>query len=209
MNPAEVDDMVHKVDVPSKYPLEFYEACMQYKHPREIKIDQIGKRLGTELQYESMGFTHNVASVSSGVQCSAYKILPTMEEKLRGQMDLAEKIRAVNTEDVARLVIEKHLLRDIKGNLRKFATQRFRCSKCNENYRRPPLAGKCIVCGGNIIFTISEGSVIKYLQPSLSLAKKYAVSTYLKQVLDLTKRMVESTFGKEKEKQAGLGSWFG
>ncbi len=209
LNPAEVDDMVHKVDVPFKYPLEFYEACLEYKHPKEIKIDQIGKRLGTELQYESMGFTHNTASISAGAQCSAYKILPTMEEKLRGQMELAEKIRAVDKEDVARLVIEKHLLRDVKGNLRKFSTQRFRCSKCNESYRRPPLAGKCIRCGGNIIFTISEGSIVKYLEPSLSIAKKYAVSKYLKQVLDLTKRMIESTFGKEKEKQTGLGAWFG
>ena len=209
LNPSEVDDMVHKVDVPFKYPLEFYEACLEYKHPKEVKIDQIGKRLGTELQYESMGFTHNVSEISAGVRCSAYKILPTMEEKLKGQMEIAEKVRAVDMEDVGRLVIEKHLLRDIRGNLRKFSMQRFRCSKCNENYRRPPLSGKCLNCGGNIIFTISEGSIVKYLNPSLSIAKKYAVSTYLKQVLDLTKRMIESTFGKEKEKQTGLGAWFG
>ena len=209
LNPSEVDDMVHKVDVPFSYPLEFYEACLQYKHPRDVKIDQIGKRLGTELQYESMGFTHNTKDISAGVRCSAYKILPTMEEKLKGQMELAEKIRAVDKEDVARLVIEKHLLRDIRGNLRKFSNQRFRCVKCNENFRRPPLSGKCSNCGGNIIFTISEGSIVKYLQPSLSIARKYAVSSYLKQVLELTRRMVESTFGKEKEKQTGLGSWFG
>ncbi len=209
LNPSEVDDMVHKLDIPFKYPLEFYEAATAYKYPKEVKINQLIQHLGTEKQYEGMGFTHNTASMSAGVQCSAYKILPTMEEKLKGQMDLAEKIRAVDKEDVARLVIVKHLLRDIKGNLRKFSTQKFRCSTCNESYRRPPLAGKCLKCGGNIIFTISEGSIVKYLQPSLSIAKKYAISNYLKQVLDITKEMIESTFGKEKEKQAGLGAWFG
>jgi len=132
-----------------------------------------------------------------------------MEEKLKGQMDIAEKIRAVNTRDVARLVIEKHFIRDTKGNLRKFSMQQFRCVKCNEKFRRPPLVGKCTKCGGRIIFTISEGSVIKYLEPSISLAKKYNIPAYLKQSLELLKRRIEDVFGKEKEKQEGLGKWFG
>ena len=132
-----------------------------------------------------------------------------MEEKLKGQMELADKIRAVDAPDVARLVIEKHLIRDIRGNLRKFSMQQFRCSTCNEKYRRPPLIGKCLKCGGKIIFTISEGSIIKYLEPAISLADKYDLPSYLKQNLELTKRGVESLFGKEKEKQEGLGRWFG
>lgn len=134
-----------------------------------------------------------------------------MEDKLKGQMDLAEKIRAVDTSDVARLVIERHFLRDIKGNLRKFSMQEFRCVKCNEIYRRPPLVGKCTVpgCNGRIIFTIAEGSVIKYLEPSISIANKYDVPPYLKQSLELVKRRIEAVFGKEKEKQTGLGAWFG
>ena len=63
--------------------------------------------------------------------------------------------------------------------------------------------------GGKILSTISEGSFVKYLDPAISLAAKYAVSPYLQQVLDLTKKRVESVFGKEKEKQEGLGKWFG
>ena len=63
-------------------------------------------------------------------------------------------------------------------------------------------------CGGRIIFTVSEGSVIKYLEPSLVLAEKYNLPTYLKQTLFLTKRRIESVFGKDKEKQEGLGKWF-
>jgi DNA polymerase II large subunit len=132
-----------------------------------------------------------------------------MEEKLKGQMEIAEKIRAVDQSDVARLVIEKHFLKDTKGNLKKFSMQEFRCVNCNEKFRRPPLIGKCTKCGGKIIFTISEGSVVKYLEPSISLAKKYNVPPYLQQSLELLKRRVEDIFGKDKEKQEGLGKWFG
>ena len=131
-----------------------------------------------------------------------------MLDKVRGQMALAEMIRAVDTDDVARLVIERHFIRDIRGNLRKFSMQQFRCSKCNRKYRRPPLIGKCLKCDGKIIFTISEGSIVKYMKPSLELANKYRLSPYLKQSLEITKSRIESLFGKEKETQSGLTSWF-
>jgi DNA polymerase II large subunit len=131
-----------------------------------------------------------------------------MEEKLKGQMDLAVKLRSVNESDVARLVIEKHFIRDTKGNLKKFSQQEFRCVDCNEKFRRPPLMGKC-GCGGRLLFTISEGSVIKYLETSMKLAEKYNVSPYLKESLELTKRRVDSVFGKDKEVQAGLATFMG
>ncbi len=207
--PSEVDDMLFDLDVAWTYPLEFYEACLQFKKPWEVPIEKMGKRINTPLQYEGIGFTHGTSNINNGVLCSAYKILPSMEEKLRGQMDLADRIRAVDAADVARLVIEKHLIRDIRGNLRKFSTQEFRCVKCNEKFRRPPLIGKCTKCSGRILFTVSEGSVIKYLEPAISLAAKYHLPAYLQQSLALTKDRVEETFGREKEKQEGLGRWFG
>ncbi len=206
--PSEVDDMAHGLDIVWEYPLELYNAAQQMKDPWELKVEQIKHVLGTERQYEKMGFTHDVASINSGINCSAYKALPSMEEKLKGQMALAERIRAVDASDVARLVIEKHLLRDTKGNLRKFSTQQFRCVKCNKKYRRPPLIGRCS-CGGRLIFTVSHGSVIKYLEPSVSLAEKYEVPLYLKQSLDLLRLRIDGVFGKEKEVQEGLGRWFG
>ena len=126
-----------------------------------------------------------------------------------GQMDLAVKIRAVDSGDVAKLVIEKHFIRDIKGNLRKFSTQQFRCSNCNEKYRRPPLIGRCLKCNGKLIFTISEGSIIKYLEPTISLGEKFKIPSYLKQTIELTKQRIENYFGKETESQSGLGRWFG
>jgi DNA polymerase II large subunit len=130
-----------------------------------------------------------------------------MGEKIEGQMSLAKKIRATDTSDVARLIIDKHFIRDTKGNLRKFSLQKFRCVSCNEKYRRPPLVGKCTECGGKIIFTISEGSIIKYMQMSIDLAEEYAVSDYLKESLYLTQRRILDMFGKDKEKQLGLGEF--
>ncbi|MBW2988391.1 hypothetical protein KY318_02675, partial [Candidatus Woesearchaeota archaeon] len=109
--------------------------------------------------------------------------------------------------DVARLVIERHFIRDVKGNLRKFSMQQFRCVNCNKKFRRPPLFGRCDECGGNLIFTISKGSIVKYLEPAIKLAERFAVSPYLKQSLELTKSRIEEYFGKEKEKQVGLSDW--
>jgi DNA polymerase II large subunit len=206
--PTEVDDMVFDMDIVWKYPLEFYEACLNWEYPWDQKILRFGQVLGTEKQYEGMGYTHEVSDFNAGVRCSSYKTIPTMQEKVMGQMALAEKIRAVDEVDAASLVIERHFIRDIKGNLRKFSMQQFRCVDCNEKYRRPPLVGHCTKCGGKIIFTIAEGSVIKYMEPSLSLADKYDLPPYLKQTLELTKQRIESVFGKDPDKQEGLGKWF-
>jgi DNA polymerase II large subunit len=70
------------------------------------------------------------------------------------------------------------------------------------------LIGNCPKCHGKIIFTVSEGNIVKYLGPSISLSEKYNLSSYLRQSLFLTRKMIESIFGEEKDKQVGLGSWF-
>jgi len=206
---SEVDDMVFDMDIVSEYPLELYEAGMRYKQPWDLKIEQYRSRLGGEREYFDLGFTHDTKSMNEGVIGSVYKKLPTMEEKVLGQIRLAEMIRAVDEADVARLLIDRHFMRDIKGNLRKFSQQQFRCVSCNEKYRRPPLKGICLKCGGKILFTVAEGSIVKYLEPSLSLVRKFNLPSYLKQTLDLTRLRIESVFGREAEKQEGLGKWFG
>ena len=205
--PSEVDDQSHGLDVAWQYPLQLYESALLYKSAKEVKIDQIKHRLDTEKQYEQFGFTHAVSDLNNGVKCSSYKLIPTMEEKLAGQIRISQRIRAVNPADVARLIIEKHFIKDIKGNLRKFSMQKFRCIQCGEQYRRPPLIGKCTVCSGKIIFTVTEGSIVKYLGPSFSLARQFELPPYLVQTLEITRRRIEGVFGRDKEKQAGLGGW--
>ena len=81
--PSEVDDMVFDLDVSWRYPLEFYEACLEYKQPTLECVAQLGDRLNTEQQYEKIGFTHPTSNINKGVKCSAYKTLPSMEEKLK------------------------------------------------------------------------------------------------------------------------------
>jgi len=207
---GEVDDMVFDFDVFPEFPYNFYEAAENFQHPSSVKLEQVKNRLTDEKEttFENLNFTHNTSDINLGALCSSYKTLATMQEKVQKQMETAEKIRAVDANDVARLVIERHFIRDIRGNLRKFSMQQFRCVGCNSKYRRPPLTGKCLKCNGKIIFTIAEGSIIKYLEPAMQLAEKYNVSEYIKQSLDLTKNYIESIFGKEQEKQEALGKWF-
>ena len=64
-----------------------------------------------------------------------------------------------------------------------------------------------MACGGKILFTISYGSIVKYLEPATELANNYNVPPYIKQNLLLTRRYIESIFGKETEKQEALGKW--
>jgi len=214
LNPTEVDDQVHGMDVVWRYPLEFYEAALEMKNPWEVKvngkkIEQLGDRLDKENQFEDFGFTHHVDNFNRGVQCSAYKTLPTMVDKLIGQMDIAQKVRAVDMDDVAKLVIQKHFLKDIKGNFKKYSMQKFRCVKCNAKYRRPPLSGNCSDCRGKLIFTISQGSVVKYLGPSITLCENYNFSPFLKETINMLKFNIDTLFGKEKDKQIGLGEFMG
>lgn len=209
INAGEVDDQILDLEMVSEYPLALYRAAEQKKHSSEISVMNVKLALKEHRDpFVKMGFTHDTSNFNHGVMCSSYKLFGTMSEKVQHQMMLVEKLRAADTSDTVRLIIERHFIRDLKGNLRKFSTQEFRCVKCNEIVRRPPLTGKCPACKvGKLIFTINEGGIKKYLEPALELAEKYHLSVYLRQNLEITKRQVESIFGKEPEKQAGLEGW--
>jgi DNA polymerase II large subunit len=215
IRPGEVDDQILDFEL-SDYPLELYEMAERQEHSSKIVVDNVRSRLKEGKDpLINIGFTHNTDNFNEGVVNSAYKSIPTMQEKVEKQMELVKKIRAVDEADIARLIIERHFIRDIKGNFNKFTQQQFRCVDCNEIYRRPPLIGKCIriksdgtVCNGRIIFTIAEGSIIKYLEAAIGLAKNYAVSNYVRQSIELVKLSIEAMFGKETEKQQALKQWF-
>jgi DNA polymerase II large subunit len=209
IDPSEIDKESHNIDVASSYPLELYLAALEYRHPREVSglIDRVERRLGTPESLEGFRFTHDTSDISAGPLESTYTELKTMLEKLEAELALAEKIRAVDQDDVAERVLTTHFIRDLMGNLSAFSRQKFRCTKCNSSYRRMPLAGKCTRCGGNIIPTVHEGSVKKYLEMSRAICEKYHVSDYTRQrvmVLDLA---IESTFGEEKSEQLGLADF--
>lgn len=209
IDPNEVDKEAHNIDVLFQYPLEFYEATLKYTNPKDIVklMDTVSGRLGTPAQYEGLGFTHDTTDIAAGPRNSAYKTLGTMIEKMEAQLALARRIKAVDPQDVAERVIESHFLPDLVGNLRSFSKQKVRCTKCNAKYRRPPLRGTCPKCGGNVVLTVHEGSVKKYLETSLRIADEYNVRHYTKQRLELLDLEMKSLFESDKVKQKGLADF--
>jgi len=209
IDPAEIDKESHNIDVAPGYPREFYLEAMKYTHPRDVEqlIDRVEHRLGTPAQLEGFWFTHDTSDISAGPLESSYTQLKSMLEKLQAELKLAEMIRAVDEDDVAERVLTTHFIRDLMGNLNAFSRQKFRCTKCNSSYRRMPISGKCTRCGGNIIPTVHEGSVKKYLDMSRDICKQYQVSEYTKQRVKVLDMAIESTFGQEKSQQMGLADF--
>ncbi len=209
IDPTEIDKEAHNVDVLFQYPLEFYEATTEFKNPKDIVkfMDTVSGRLGTLGQYEGFGFTHDTSNIAAGPKNSAYKTLGSMIEKMDAQLALARKIKAVDPEDVAERILNSHFLPDLIGNLRSFSKQKVRCTKCNAKFRRPPLHGSCPKCGGNIVLTVHEGSVRKYLETSLRIADEYNVRHYTKQRLELLELEMRSLFENDRVKQKGLADF--
>ena len=195
LDPREVDSEVHNMDVVRYYPLEFYEATYEMKSPKEVKvIERVEDRLGKPEMYEGIKFTHDTDDIGLGPKMSLYKQLGDMADKVARQLALAERIRAVDEHHVAETIINSHLVPDLRGNLRSFTRQEFRCVKCNTKYRRPPLTGKCPKCGGKIVLTVSKGAIEKYLPTAKMLVTKYSVLDYTRQRICLTEKDIKSLF---------------
>jgi DNA polymerase II large subunit len=215
IDPAEIDKEALNVDVCEKYPIELYTGALTFIEPKTISglIDRVERRLGTPAQLEGFQFTHDTSDISAGPLESMYTQMKTMTDKLEAELVLAEKIRAVDADDVAERVLSTHFIRDLMGNLSAFSKQKFRCTKCNTSYRRMPLAGKCTkfrgkgVCNGPIIPTVHEGSVKKYLEMSREICRKYKISEYTKQRVEVIDLAITSTFGEEKHEQLGLADF--
>ncbi len=206
IDPSEVDKEAHNIDVCDHYPLEFYEATLKYTSPKDLEdsMDLISSRLGTPYQYDKFMFTHDTSDIASGPLHSAYKTLGTMVEKMDAQLALADKIRAVDSSNVAERVLISHFLPDMFGNLRAFSRQGTRCLKCTAKFRRPPLTGVCPRCGGKVILTVHEGAVKKYLEVSKKVAREYNVSSYTCQRIELLGLDMKSLFENDRSKQTGL-----
>ncbi|HEU13018.1 MAG TPA: DNA polymerase II large subunit, partial [Euryarchaeota archaeon] len=204
VDPREIDKEALNVDILYEYPLEFYEASIRGAKPSEIasKMETIKDRLGKGREYVEYGFTHDTGNINTGIIESAYKTLGEMENKTNAQLSLANKLRAVDARDVANRIVSHHFIPDIMGNMRKYGTQEFRCSKCNRKYRRIPLTGKC-ECGGNVILTISEGSITKYLDIAKDISERYKINTYTRQRLLFAEEAIRTLFIEEKQKSNG------
>jgi len=189
INPYEVDSAVHNLDVSDAYPLKFYELCVEKIDARKAKglIDVVESRLGSERQFEGFRYTHPTSSITAGNIETSYKRLKSMSQKMANQLKLADRIVAVDAAKIAEKVLTTHLLRDIAGNLRAFSSQKFRCKRCNASYRRIPLSGKCLKCGGELALTVYRGNIEKYLNMAERLVERYRLGEYYRQRLMLIK----------------------
>ena len=205
LDPNEIDKEAHNVDVRWEYPLEFYQATLEYKHPKEIDsiMDQVAGRIGSALQYEGFGYTHDTNDISEGPSESAYKTLETMIDKMNAQLELARIIRAVDAKDVVYRVITKHFLPDMIGNLKSFSSQSLRCTKCGAKYRRIPLKGRCY-CGNNLTLTVHEKSVKKYLEITKEISEKFDLDAYTQQRISIVEESMKSLFQSDKVKNCKL-----
>ncbi|MFH1306997.1 MAG: LAGLIDADG family homing endonuclease, partial [Candidatus Micrarchaeota archaeon] len=208
IDPTEVDDEVHTMETVSSYPLSFYEAAQKFTPPFEVEIPTVKSLLNTPAQYGNLHYTHPVSSIEEGPIITSYVSLEKkMVSKVAAEFELEDKLRAVDSSDVAKRVLLSHFLPDMYGNLRSFSRQMFRCTDCNAKYRRVPLSGKCSRCNGKLLLTVYKGGIEKYLKPSRELAKRYNLPEYLKQRLDLIQKDIDSIFVDEKNKQADLAEF--
>ena len=206
VNTKEVQRQAHDFDVDGAYPLEFYEKTLERAEAKQVSsiMDLVSNRLGTEAQFEGFNFTTPVSNINLGNSESSYKQFKSMIEKLNLQLELGEKIDAVDVRYVALKVLTTHFIRDIAGNLRAFSTQSFRCKSCNKRFRRLPLRGKCLYCGGSLTLTVYRGGIEKYLGAAQQLVDKYGLPKYYTQRITLMKDEITSMFDNKKPKQISL-----
>ena len=217
LNPSEIDKEALNVDCSWQYPRAFYEASQGQPHPAELKSHSeiVEHRLGTSGDLRGYGWTHDSGALDAGPANSSYKTLETMVDKMTAQLELGSKLRPVDVSKVASQVIESHFLPDLRGNLVAFTRQKVRCVRCGQSYRRMPLAGRCIkrkrnegglsngrddsssMCGGNIVLTVSEGSVRKYIKVTQHVMENYGVDLYTRQRVDWLSDSVDSLFNDD------------
>ncbi len=203
INSNEVARQAYNIEIVDKFPLAFFNETIKGSDPKDVLdiIETFHHRIEKNIDIEDFRFTHDVDDLNIGNNESAYKKLPTMLDKMKEQLSLAERIEAVSADIVAKKVLNTHFMRDVAGNLKAFSGQKFRCKKCNARFRRPPLKGNCSKCGGELSLTVYRGSIVKYLEIANDLIKKYNLDKYYEQRLRLFHDEIESLFKDEEEEE--------
>ncbi len=200
---TEVDHEAHHVDVGARYPLAVYRASLEERDPKEVEagVDSVGHRLGTPHALSEYGFTHDTARIAGGPVRSAYRDGRSMADLVERSVVLATQIRAVDVADAVGLVLNAHFLPDVMGNLKGYATQKFRCQRCGTAYRRPPLAGRCSArraggapCDGELLSTVYEASVRKYLPLAQRLGTIEGIAPYVRQRIQVLADSIATLF---------------
>ncbi len=200
---TEVDKEAHNVDVSSHHSLALYRAAAEGRSAKEVEplLDLVGHRLGSDRALSGYGFTHDTSDVAGGPVRSAYRDGRSMSDMVERSVLLATQIRAVDVAEAVTLVLNAHFLPDVMGNLKSYATQRFRCKDCGVVYRRPPLSGRCAAtgkgggrCDGELLSSVYEASVRKYLPLSQRLGEIEGITPYVRQRIQILTDSVATLF---------------
>lgn len=204
ITPKEVDDEAHHIDGTGLYPLEFYERTLQFADPKDVEdiFDLVAHRIvdhriSPTAEISGLLFSHPTCDVNYGPRVTTYTRLNTMQEKVERQLALGQRIAAVDIQDMARRLLDSHFLPDIFGNIRAFTTQKFRCTGCNEKFRRIPLSGVCTNCSGKLVLTVTKAGIVKYVGLASQIVKNYNLPQYYQQRLDTANHVIESIFTEE------------
>jgi DNA polymerase II large subunit len=208
LNPEEIDDEAHNVDIVEEYPLEFYKMTMHALDPDDAEIEIAEDDLENPTGFKSSIPT---TDINAGPENTAYKSMDGMEDATDTQMDLAVKTRGVDESTVASMVVEKHFFPDIIGNLTAFARQEYQCA-AGHMHRRAPASGKCTArdwCDASVRLTVYEGMVDKYVDAAQGLADDYELDDYTKQRLEELDERIESVFKDDKSEQTSIEDFLG
>ncbi len=200
---TEVDKEAHHVDVGARYPLAFYRAAARGASAKEVEplFDLVGHRLEGPHALDRYGFTHDTSDIAAGPVRSAYREHRSMAELVDDSVTLMAQIRSVDAVEAIGSMLNTHFLPDVMGNLKSFATQKFRCRACGTSHRRPPLHGRCGAttrgsarCDGELLPTVYEGMVRKYLGLSARLVATPGIPPYVRQRVEILVQSLATLF---------------
>jgi DNA polymerase II large subunit len=206
VDPDEIDDEAHNVDIERQYDLEFYRSTFSSNDVGSNDIKLAETKLNKPTQ-----FLHTLSTerFHKGPDNSSYKTLGDMNSKLQTQLELADKTRGVNERTVASLVLEKHFFPDIIGNLKSFAKQNVYCRSCDTTHRRAPATGTCPTdgCYSTVQLTVYEGMIDKYLDTAMQMTDRYSLGQYNQQRLNQLERKIDSLFDDDKNQQSSINDF--
>ena len=217
--PNEVDKEALNVETNlGPYPVSFYDLTVadpsNPPSPKEALkhgVTIVEDLLGTDAALRGMGYTHGTVSCDAGPRNNPYNTLESMRQKTMAQFALGEVLSAVDNVDQVSRLIDRHLIRDMRGNLRAFGQQKVRCTKCGASYRRAPISGVCntiaetktdpftgemveVPCPGNLILTVSQGAVRKYDALMEELIEMFGCNQYIANLYRQVSKWVSETF---------------
>ena len=219
INGSEIDKEALNVDTSWNYTNAFYNLTWSDEPPGPKEALKTGieiaeDRLGTSGESEGFGFTHDTTDCNEGPEWNPYNdksFTLTMRQKTMAQFALGEVLFGVDNLKQSAKLIDTHLIRDMRGNLRAFGQQKVRCTKCGAKYRRVPISGTCMTiqgkttdpftgeevevpCPGNLIMTVSHGAVSKYDSLMGDIIDRYGCEDYISQLYSYVSYWVEQTF---------------